>query len=179
MQASFRSPFRARRRFASALAGLLTALVLLAGCASAPPKPTLAQRQTQALTGMGFNKVDDGWLLTLPDRISFEFNKAEIKPEFRKAIADFARQLLAVEIRQLRVEGHTDNLGAHDYNVDLSQRRAEMVADAFVADGFAAQDILRKGHGPDRPAADNGSAEGRAQNRRVEIIVPSSGLAAP
>jgi outer membrane protein OmpA-like peptidoglycan-associated protein len=180
MQASFTSvPFRSRRNFVSMLASLLLTLAVLAGCASAPPKPTLAQRQASALSEMGFHKIDDGWLLILPDRISFEFNKDALKPEFRKTIADFARQLLAVDIRQLRVEGHTDNLGAQDYNLALSQRRADIVADAFVADGFAAKDILRKGLGADRPAADNGTTDGRAQNRRVEIIVPSAALAAP
>ena len=146
MQASFPTmPLHARRGFISMLASLLVALAVLAGCASAPPKPTLAQRQRQALTEIGFHKIDDGWLLILPERISFEFNKDALKPEFRKTISDFAHQLLAVDIRQLRVEGHTDNLGAHDYNLTLSQRRADIVADAFVADGFAAKDILRKG----------------------------------
>lgn len=172
-------PLRAHRGFISMLASLLVALAVLAGCAAAPPKPTLEQRQRQALTEMGFHKVDDGWLLILPERISFEFNKDALKPEFRKTIADFAHQLLSVDIRQLHVEGHTDNLGAHDYNLTLSQRRADIVADAFVADGFAAKDILRKGLGADQPAADNGTTDGRAQNRRVEIIVPSAALSAP
>lgn len=169
-----------RRRFVLAFAALLTALALLAGCATPPPaKPTLAQRQAATLTKLGFTKVDDGWLLVLPDRISFEFNKDDLKPEFHKTIADFAHDLLNVDIRQLRVEGHTDNVGMPDYNIALSQRRASVVADAFVANGFAAKDVERKGLGADQPAADNATAEGRAQNRRVEIIVVSSALATP
>jgi len=173
LQADFYLP-RLQRLFP-----LVLAFCLLAACASAPPKPTLAQRQTEALTHLGFRKVDEGWLLTLPEYISFEFGKDDLKPELRKVIADFARQLLALDIRQLRAEGHTDNLGAYDYNMALSRRRADIVADAFVADGFAARDVVRKGFGPDHPAADNGSPEGRAQNRRVEIIVPSTALAIP
>jgi outer membrane protein OmpA-like peptidoglycan-associated protein len=176
MQASVFS-LRFQRLFLFALALCLCAL--LAACASAPPKPTLAQRQTETLTRLGFKKVDEGWLMILPDRISFEFGKDDLKPEFRKAIDDFARELLAVEIRQLRVEGHTDNVGAHDYNLALSQRRASAVADAFIANGFVTKDIKREGLGPDHPAADNTTPEGRAQNRRVEIIVVSSVLAAP
>lgn len=170
---------RERYRFAVALTFLFTALALLAGCAAAPPKPTLAQRQATTLSKLGFKKIEDGWLLILPDRISFEFNKDDLKPEFRKTIADFAHELLNVDIRQLRVEGHTDNVGVHDYNITLSQRRADVVADAFVADGFAAKDVARRGLGPDHPAADNDTPEGRAQNRRVEIIVVSSALATP
>lgn len=181
MQASFHliAPNR-RRRFTLAFTALIAAFVLLAGCATPPPpKPTLAERQTETLSKLGFKKVDDGWMLILPDRISFEFNKDDLKPEFRKTITSFAHELLSVDIRQLRVEGHTDNVGAPDYNLALSQRRAGVVADAFVAEGFAAKDVERKGLGADHPAADNASPEGRAQNRRVEIIVVSSALAAP
>jgi len=171
-----------QRRFALALAlaCLFAAMALLAGCATTPPPaPTLAQRQAETLTKLGFHKVDDGWLLILPERISFEFNKDDLKPEFHKTITDFAHQLLAVDIRQLRVEGHTDNLGAREYNLALSERRADAVAEAFVAAGFTAKDVERKGLGFTRPAADNGTPEGRAQNRRVEIIVVSSALATP
>ena len=179
MQASFDfTPPWTRRRFA-ALTCLFTALALLAGCAAPAPKPTLAQRQMETLSRLGFRKVDDGWLLALPDRISFQTDKADIKPGFRKTIEDFAHQLLDVDIRELRIEGHTDNVGAREYNLILSQRRADTVADVFVSAGFAARNVLRKGLGPDRPAAENGSAEGRAQNRRVEIIIPSNALAAP
>lgn len=171
----FSAPHR-RYRSVFALVCLFAALALLAGCATTP-KPTLAQRQAETLTKLGFKKVDDGWLLSLPERISFEFNKDNLKPEFRTTIADFARQLLNVDIRQLRVEGHSDNVGAADYNLTLSQRRADVVADAFVTDGFAPRDVERKGFGATHPAADNGTPEGRAQNRRVEIIVLSNALA--
>ncbi len=174
------APGRPRRHFAFALACLFAALALLAGCASAPPKQaTLAERQKETLSKLGFQKIDDGWLLILPERISFEFNKDNLKPEFNKTIADFAHQLLAVDIRELRVEGHTDNVGTREYNQSLSERRADAVADAFVAAGFAAKDVERKGLGFDRPAADNKTPDGRAQNRRVEIIVLSTALAAP
>ncbi|HEX7914996.1 OmpA family protein [Rudaea sp.] len=176
MQASAFLP-RLQRQFSLALVCFLFAL--LGACASAPPKPTLGQRQVETLTHLGFSKTDDGWLLVLPDRISFEFGKDDLKPEFSKAIADFASQLLAVDIRQLRVDGYTDNVGARDYNLGLSQRRANIVADTFVANGFATKDIERKGLGPDHPAADNGTPDGRAKNRRVELIVASSTLATP
>lgn len=177
MQASF-GPVRPHSslRAVGPLACLLVVLAFFAGCASAP---TLGQRQAGTLTRLGFKKVDDGWLLILPERISFEFGKDDLKPEFRKTIDDFARELLAVDIRQLRVEGHTDNIGTHDYNLALSERRANIVADVFVADGFAPADVQRKGFAFDRPAADNGTPEGRAQNRRVEIIVLSTALAMP
>lgn len=156
------------------VATVLATLLLLAsvGCA-----PSLATRQTQALSELGFEPVSDGWLLTLPERISFEYKHADLAPELRASIADAAVQLLAVDIRQLRVAGHTDNVGSVAYNQDLSVRRADSVTAVLVAAGFAAEDVETKGYGADQPAADNATEEGRAQNRRVEIIVTSNVLA--
>ncbi|MBS0589621.1 MAG: OmpA family protein [Proteobacteria bacterium] len=163
-------------RTIAVLAGLL---ILLAGCATPAPKPSLAQRQTQTLTQLGFHPVDDGWMLALPANISFDVDKTDIKPEAHATLRDFARQLLDVDIRQLRTEGHTDNVGPRDYNLTLSQRRAAAVADVFLASGFTAKNVQSKGFGFDHPQADNATEAGRAQNRRVEIIVPSDALATP
>ncbi len=159
----------------SAFTALLVGAALLAssGCAS------LADRQEKTLTGLGFRPVTDGWQLTLPERISFQFNKADLAPELRTSVTEVARQLLAVDIGQLRVEGHTDNIGTHEYNQDLSLRRADSVAAVLTASGLAKENVESQGYGADRPAADNATEEGRAQNRRVEIIVTSGVLAAP
>lgn len=156
------------------LAGLLT----LASCASTP-QPTLAIRQTDALSTLGFNKVEDGWKLILPDRVLFDFDKTNLKPELRRSLVDTAHQLLAVDIHQLRVEGHTDNVGKREYNQYLSLRRANSVADALVAEGFAQTDVATKGYGSDRPTASNETEEERAENRRVEIIVLTNVLSQP
>ena len=69
------------------------------------------------------------------------------------------------------VEGHTDSQGSAASNQDLSQRRAQSVRDYLVSRGIAADRITAQGVGPTRPIADNASAEGRANNRRVEIII--------
>ncbi|HEY1075885.1 MAG TPA: OmpA family protein [Fontimonas sp.] len=130
------------------------------------------------MSGLGFKPATEGWQLTLPERLSFEFNKAELAPELRDSLTDSARQLLAVDIKQLRVEGHTDNVGSREYNQELSLRRAESVAAVLIASGFATGNVETEGYGADRPAADNATEEGRAQNRRVEIIVASRMLAA-
>ncbi len=71
----------------------------------------------------------------------------------------------------MTVEGHTDSQGQKAYNVELGQKRAQAVREQLVARGVAADRIKAVGIGPDRPIADNTSAEGRANNRRVEIIV--------
>lgn len=161
-----------------ALAALAALCLLgtLGGCAS---RPSLADRQAETLVALGFKPVADGWQLTLPERISFEFNKAELAPALRMSIADAARQLLAVDIRQLRVEGHSDNIGAGEYNRDLSLRRANSVAAVAIAEGLSQESVISQGLGSSQPAADNASSEGRARNRRVEIIVTSNVLAGP
>jgi outer membrane protein OmpA-like peptidoglycan-associated protein len=69
------------------------------------------------------------------------------------------------------VEGHTDSQGGASYNQDLSQRRAQSVRDYLVTRGMASDRVTSEGFGLTRPIADNGSAEGRANNRRVEIVV--------
>lgn len=161
----------------SAFAALFLSVALLAlnGCAT----PSLASKQTETLSKLGFEQVADGWQLTLPDRILFEFDKANLAPAAHDSIADAARQLLAVNIHQLRVAGHTDNIGAHEYNEDLSLRRANSVTAVLLSEGFSKENVESHGYGASQPAANNATEEGRAQNRRVEIIVTSNVLAAP
>jgi outer membrane protein OmpA-like peptidoglycan-associated protein len=79
--------------------------------------------------------------------------------------------LLEVHGRNLIVEGHTDSQGSESYNQGLSQRRADSVRDYLVQRGYPADRIQARGKGKGSPTADNASAEGRANNRRVEIII--------
>ena len=150
---------------------LLAGLLALVGCS------TLPSRQTETLTTLGFSKVDEGWKLVLPDLVLFDFDKADLKPELRYSIADVAHQLLVVQIRQVRVEGHTDNVGPREYNQDLSLRRSKSVAAVITAEGFDPANVETKGYGPDRPVSSNATEKGRSENRRVEIIVLSNVLA--
>lgn len=155
------------------------AFLLLGACATTPRK-SLHERQAEALTGLGFHQTDDrDWLLALPERISFPFDSDRLKPELAPKIGNVAHQLLGVDIRRLRVEGHSDNQGPGEYNLSLSERRAEAVARVLEDSGYAAGDVSRKGMGSAHPAASNDSAEGRAENRRVEIIVQADSLAEP
>ena len=74
-------------------------------------------------------------------------------------------------VSEIDIEGHTDNRGAASYNQALSERRAAAAAQVFVTAGFKESNIRRVGYGDARPIDDNGTAAGRAQNRRVTIIV--------
>jgi OOP family OmpA-OmpF porin len=81
------------------------------------------------------------------------------------------RELTELGIERALVRGHTDNVGTQEYNLGLSKRRADAVSKVLADGGFSAERIDSKGMGTSMPAADNASAEGRAINRRVVIIV--------
>jgi len=172
---------RSRAQYADRIAASLLALMLGACQAPAikPAEPVVdpGAQQRSALQSLGFAEGDDGWLLNLPEPISFELDRDDLKPSVRQSIASTADGLLKAHVHRLRIEGHTDNSGPRDHNVALSQRRAHEVADAFVANGFAKTDITEVGLGPDNPLRENHTREGRAMNRCVVIIIPVDALA--
>ncbi len=152
---------------------LLAALLFtLAACQTTAPKLNAAQVTT--LKSLGFAPSDDGWSLNLNTKpILFETGTDALEPDDKNAVAKMAKDLLSVGIDHLRIEGHTDNVGPADLNRTLSLRRAEAVASEFGRNGVPVANIVRKGYGFDKPIADNATPQGRAQNRRVTIIVPS------
>jgi outer membrane protein OmpA-like peptidoglycan-associated protein len=92
-------------------------------------------------------------------------------PSAQVKLDQVANALLAVRARNLIVEGHTDSQGSEAYNQGLSQRRADAVRDYLVQRGYPADRIQTRGMSEGSPIADNASPEGRANNRRVEIII--------
>ncbi len=101
--------------------------------------------------------------------IYFDTAKDTIKKKSRKKLDEAVEVLKKFPDLKIRVNGHTDNQGGHDYNVDLSQRRADSVKQYMVDAGIDASRIQTKGHGPDKPIADNKTGKGRAKNRRIEF----------
>lgn len=102
--------------------------------------------------------------------INFDFNKATLRPDADAVIGQVAALLQSDAALRLTVEGHTDGVGTREYNQKLSQQRAESVAQALVRRGIAANRLGAAGLGASRPLAGNDSAEGRARNRRVELV---------
>jgi outer membrane protein OmpA-like peptidoglycan-associated protein len=111
--------------------------------------------------------------LSLKDAINFDTGKASIKPESDHVLAAIAAIIREhPEIRRIRVEGHTDNVGGASYNKDLSQRRAQSVVDHLVEKGGVARErLVPVGYGFERPVASNADPLGRAKNRRVEFTI--------
>lgn len=103
--------------------------------------------------------------------IQFDTNRSDIKPESKEALDSLAELLRENPELQLYVVGHTDDVGAVDYNRDLSSARAKAVVDLLVRDyGISASRLQSAGVGPFAPTASNATEEGRALNRRVELV---------
>ena len=115
--------------------------------------------------------------MTIAEPISFGFNRAELRDDLKPQLADVARKLLDAGLASLRIEGHTDQVGSRDYNDKLSLRRSEAVAEVFVAQGFVRTNIDCRGLSWDYPVASNDTRDGRAENRRVTVIVPAGSMA--
>lgn len=115
-----------------------------------------------------------GTVITLSGGVLFATNKAEILPGAQAQLNQVADALKAQAEQTITIEGHTDNTGTDAVNRDLSARRAAAVRDYLIVRGVAPGAIKILGSGSSRPIADNKTTEGRAMNRRVEIIVAPS-----
>ncbi len=117
-----------------------------------------------------------GMVITLSGNVLFETNKSKLFPNAEAKLNDVAKALTQQDPdSQIVVEGHADSQGDDQHNLELSQQRAEAVREYLISKGIAADRIVAKGYGEQRPIADNKSAEGRANNRRVEIVVSQAG----
>lgn len=152
------------------MAGFVLALL---GCQSAPPPvvPDARAQKVAALQKLGFVPAADTWELQLGVKLLFETNVDEVSADGRAALAEVARTLSRVGVERVLVEGHTDNVGSAKFNEALSQRRAESVAKQLSQAGMKAAGIERRGLGFEKPIASNATPDGRAQNRRVVVIV--------
>ena len=103
--------------------------------------------------------------------IQFENGKATIKPSSYQILNDIAKIFIENTNYIVEVQGHTDNVGKRDYNIDLSERRAQAVRTYLIEKGVPATRLSAHGYGPDVPMADNKTKDGRAKNRRVEFNI--------
>ena len=120
------------------------------------------------------NVSDDGEgnsVITLSGEVLFETGKASLLPTARQRLEGVATALNLQPERSIRIEGHTDSTGSRSLNQELSERRADVVRRFLIERGVAASRVTSEGRGEAEPIADNRSPEGRANNRRVEIIL--------
>lgn len=125
-----------------------------------------------------FAKVSEeqrGMVITLSGGVLFASDQATLLPAAMLKLNEVADALIKGNPdAKITVEGHTDSQGQRDYNMTLSKKRADAVREQLVSRGVAADRITAAGLGPDKPLVDNKTAENRANNRRVEIVVEPS-----
>lgn len=132
---------------------------------------SLNHKQVKMLKQQGFVLTEEGWSLGLPERLLFSFNEAEISVQNQHALNKLALQLQKYKLNKLKIVGHTDNVGNHDYNLKLSKLRAQSVADVFIQNQFQPNNLSIIGRGSEQPINNENSERARAENRRVSVIV--------
>lgn len=118
-----------------------------------------------------------GTVITLSGAVLFETGKSVLRPGVRDQLGELADTLIKAKAESLTIEGFTDSTGGKKRNEQLSQARAEAVAGFFASRGISAQKMHAVGRGSENPIASNANAEGRATNRRVEVVVQGKGQA--
>jgi outer membrane protein OmpA-like peptidoglycan-associated protein len=135
------------------------------------------QLRAQLNTILETRETARGLVVNVSD-VLFDFDSANLKPGAREKIARVAEILRSHGDLKIQVEGHTDSVGSDSYNVRLSERRAESVRASMVQQGINRDVVGTEGFGESKPVATNGTAVGRQQNRRVEIVVSGESIGA-
>ena len=134
-----------------------------------------ALRQDLNNDQVGITNTGSELIVTMPQDILFALDSASVRSDLRRDLRVVANNLQAYPNSMIKILGHTDNIGSASYNEALSQRRADAVVNILIDNGVQPVRLQALGRGEDDPIENNLTAEGRAQNRRVEIIIrPSS-----
>lgn len=128
-------------------------------------------RAQLASDGITIQNTGDRLIVSLPEDITFESDSFAVRPALRADLGRVADNLLRYPDSSVQIIGHTDSDGEAAYNADLSLRRAGAVADVLQSNGVTFGRLQTAGRGEDQPIASNLTEEGKARNRRVEIIV--------
>lgn len=160
-------------RMVSSYTIVFFACLILAGCQTTSVPKGLSPIQIQALIQEGFEPTEEGFELSASDQLLFASDQAVLRPQMHETLARIGRLLAELDVPYVRLDGHTDSVGSEAYNVRLSLRRAETVAESLISAGLPRQRVETRGLGSSMPIGDNSTAEGRHQNRRVVIVLRS------
>jgi peptidoglycan-associated lipoprotein len=162
---------------------MIALAMLLAGCPKkpttqeAPPAPVEAPAapapDTSAADAAAAAARAAEQRLLAQTVIYFDFDRADIRPEFTEVIAAHARKLAASPGLKARLEGHTDERGSREYNIGLGERRAQSVRRALLLQSVGDGQLTTVSYGEERPAAEGHDEGAWAKNRRVEIVYSS------
>jgi len=130
-----------------------------------------AQDAQRGVTELQARDEARGRVIALPGTVLFAPGKAELRPSASNMLDQVARVVRDIPDRHVRIEGYTDSTGGPELNLMLSQSRAQAVRDFLVSRGVPPSRITAMGFGATRPIAENSTEEGRATNRRVEVVI--------
>ncbi|MTI20331.1 OmpA family protein [Fulvivirga sp. RKSG066] len=123
------------------------------------------------LEGAEVERVGEGIKITFDSGLMFDVDSYNLRPETKANLAELSNTLKKYENTNILIEGHTDATGSDSYNQDLSKQRANAVTSYLMAQGVESQRLTTMGYGETQPIADNSTASGRQQNRRVEVAI--------
>ncbi|EKN44926.1 MULTISPECIES: OmpA family lipoprotein [Pseudomonas] len=132
-------------------------------------KQEAALRASMANTGVEVQRQGDQIKLIMPGNITFATDSSAIASSFYSPLNNLANSLKQFNQSNIEIIGYTDSTGSRQHNMDLSQQRAQSVATYLTSQGVDQAHLSVRGAGPDQPIASNADANGRAQNRRVEV----------
>ncbi len=144
-----------------------------AALANAAEADAVAAALAQELAALQAKQTERGLVLTLGD-VLFDYNRASLKSGARQNLYRLVTFLKEHPEQNVLIEGHTDSKGSESYNRELAADRAQAVRDLLIGNGIGAERITASGYGESYPLATNDTVAGRQQNRRVEIVLPSS-----
>lgn len=163
---------------------VLACAVALSGCPKKPqtlPDASNTGSSSDANTGAASSSDVSGSALSADERalqqlqqagmvVYFDYDRADIKPEYVSVIAAHAKYLSGAAARRLRLEGHSDERGSREYNIGLGERRAQSVRRALMLQGVTEAQITTVSYGEERPAVQGGDESAYSKNRRVELV---------
>ncbi len=123
------------------------------------------------IAGARVERVGEGIKITFSSGIMFDIDRAVLKDQYKGELSELAAILNKYEDTNILLEGHTDSTGTDEYNLDLSKKRSQSVANYLATQQVNPARFTIMGYGESQPIATNESSEGRAQNRRVEVAI--------
>jgi outer membrane protein OmpA-like peptidoglycan-associated protein len=133
-----------------------------------------AEELDEELDNADVERVGEGIKVTFDSGLLFDFDSAKLRTDAERDLAEFANSMEEFEETKILIVGHTDSKGSESYNQDLSERRAASAAEYLTEQGLDSSRLNTVGRGESEPVATNETAEGRQQNRRVEVAIYAS-----
>lgn len=143
----------------------------LGGAVGAELDRQAAQLRATTSSNIGVTNTGNELVVNMPQDLLFATDSSSLRPDLQADLRAVSQNLVQYPNSTIQIVGHTDNTGSAAYNQSLSERRAGAVAQVLIANGVPSNRVSSYGVGLTQPVASNDTAQGRAQNRRVDIVI--------